>query len=114
MSGSRSANPFRSRSSESEATSPGEEVLLIHIGLAVMVGLLGSTGLLWVQGTAWLVHHHVLVAASHRPLVPIAGSGGAGLDLPRLVIAAAIGVAALAAGGSWLRHLILRRPEELS
>jgi hypothetical protein len=103
MSGSRSANPFRSRSSEAEATTPGEEVLLLHIGLAVLVGLLGSAGLLWAQGTAWLVRHHVLIAAARHPLVPIAGSGGAGLDLPRLVIASAVVVAVLAATVTWRR-----------
>jgi hypothetical protein len=98
----------------SEATTPGEEMLLIYIGMAALAGLLGSVGLFWVQGTAWLVRHHVLVAAARRPFVSIAGAGGDGLDLPRLAIAIAVVLAVLAAIVSWLRHLILGRPEDLS
>jgi hypothetical protein len=43
----------------------------------------------WTRIVAWLVDHGLLAAAAAHPLVPLPGTGGAGLDVPRLAVLAA-------------------------
>lgn len=96
------------------ADTPEEEVLLIHIGIAMVGIVLASAGALWLKGAVWLVQHKVLVAAAADPLVQIPGAAGAGLDVPRLAIAAAIILASLAAAVSSARHALGRRRQDLA
>lgn len=96
------------------AGTPEEEVLLIHVGLALLGIVAASAGAFWLKGTTWLVEHQVLVAAKSDPLVQIPGSSGAGLDVPRLAILAAILVATLVAAVSSARRAIARRREDLA
>lgn len=93
------------------ADTPEEEVLLIHVAIAVIGMAVGSAGVLWLKGATWLVKHQVLVGASADPLVQIPGAGGAGLDVPRLAITAAIVLATLVVAASSARHAIARRRE---
>ncbi len=95
------------------SASPGEEVLLVHIGLVAVTVVLGSAGLLWLRGVAWLVEHRVLVPAVDA-LVLVPGSGEGGLDAPRLAIASALLVAVLACAASAARRALSTRPEDLS
>lgn len=96
------------------ADTPEEEVMLLHIGLAVLGIAVASAGTLWLKGAAWLVEHQVLVAATVDPLLKIPGTGGAGLDVPRLAILAAIVSASLVAAVSTARRAIARRREDLA
>jgi uncharacterized membrane protein YtjA (UPF0391 family) len=83
----------------------------------VMVGIFGgptaaAAGLAWLGSkspwlTDQLVRYYVLAPASAKPLLPIPGLGGAGLDLARIVILTALILIPLI----WLVHY-LRRPRE--
>lgn len=93
------------------ADTPEEEVLLIHVALAVLGMVVGSAGVLWLKGATWLVEHQVLVGESTDPLVQIPGAAGAGLDVPRLAIATAVVLATLVVAASSARRAIARRRE---
>lgn len=95
------------------ADTPEEELLLVHVALVVLSIVVASAGTLWLKGADWLVEHQVLVAAKAEPLVQIPGAGGAGLDVARLAILAAVVVAAVVAGVSSARRAIVRRREDL-
>ena len=90
------------------ATTPQEELLLIHVGLGALAAVLGSAAVLWAKGTAWLVDHQVLVAAAAQPIWVIPGTDGAGLDGARLVALAGLcmglTVVAFAALAAWWRR----------
>lgn len=94
------------------ADSPGEEVLLIFVALGVAGSVLASAGAVWLQGSAWLVEHRVLVPAEAQPVIQIPGAAGAGLDLPRVAIASAVAVAVLAVALSSAWRAISRRRED--
>lgn len=96
------------------ADTPEEELVIIHVAIAAVAALLASAGALWLQGASWLVEHHVLVARAARPLIEVPGTAGAGLDLPRIAIAVAVLLAALAGTiSAGRRALDRRRREEL-
>ena len=96
------------------ADTPEEEVLLIHVGLALLVIVAASAGTFWLKGATWLVEHQVLVAAKADPLLQIPGAAGAGLDVPRLAILAAVILAVVVTAVSSARRAIARRREELA
>lgn len=91
-----SPNSNPSSSGNGLAATPQEEILLIHVGLAALTVALGSAGVLWLKGSTWLVAHQVLVPAAAHPVLTVPGAGGAGLDLPRVAVAAAVVVALVA------------------
>src|SRR4051812_27215649 len=93
------------------ATTPGEEILLIHIGLAAGTLALGSAGLLWLKGATWLVEHHLLLPAAAHALVVVPGTGGAGLDLPRLAVMAGVALATIVLAVSTARRALTSRTE---
>lgn len=88
-----------------------EEAFLIYMGMLALGAVLGSAGLLWLKGATWLVEHQVLVAAAADPLVVIPGTGGAGLDVSRAAIAAAVILVALVSAVSAARRAWARDPE---
>ena len=94
------------------ADSTDDEMVLIHVAMGVLAAVLGSAGVLWLSGTQWLVEHHILLPASQQPLVQIPGAAGAGLDLGRVAIGAALVLALLAAGASAARRAFSRRRQE--
>ncbi len=93
------------------ATTPSEELLLLHVAMFALGGLVASAGALWLTGSRWLVAHKILVAADQTPLIAIPGAAGAGLDLPRICIAAAAVLAAVVITISWARRQLRARPE---
>lgn len=103
--------PNNSSSSNGLATTPQEEILLIHIGLAALTIGVGSVGVFWLKGTQWLVQHQVLVPTSARPMLAIPTAGGAGLDLPRVSIVAGVVVMLLAWAFSAARRALATRED---
>ena len=47
------------------ADTPEEEVLLIHVGLALLGIVAASAGTFWLKGATWLVEHQVLLSLIH-------------------------------------------------
>ena len=88
-----------------------DRVALTFLGVLGLPILLGLAGVLWGGAGEWLVAHRILVAAEERPLLPIPGLAGAGLDTARAVIAAAALVAVLAIAVSAVRRAWARRRE---
>lgn len=86
-----------------------DELVTLKVGVLFLLGVAGSGGALWLRGVAWLVEHQVLVAADQGPLLALPGSGGAGLDGPRVLIAAAALLALVAFGISSLLHALTHR-----
>jgi hypothetical protein len=70
------------------ATSPGEQLVLVAVGVTALLVVLGSAGALWLSGTQWLVEQRVLVPAAANPLIAMPGAAGAGLDGSRVAVAA--------------------------
>lgn len=77
-------------------TSDDDSLVLVLIGAAALMAVLASAGLLWARASAWLVEHKVVVPSGAHPVVSL--PGGVGLDLPRLLVVAAV-LTALAAVG---------------
>lgn len=103
----------RSQRGNGLADTPEEETFLINLGVVTLTGLLGSAGILWLKGATWLVEHQILVAADQDPLLVVAGTGGAGLDISRLAIAAAAVLVVLVLLVSAGRRSLARRRQEL-
>lgn len=74
------------------------DLMLIVLGLVLFGGPIAAAALgYWHTVVTWLVDHHVLLAGAARPLLPIPGFAGAGVDLARLfVVAAALAVLVIA------------------
>ena len=53
---------------------------------------------------SWLLENQVLVAAGEQPLLALPASGGAGLDVPRLALAAAALLVVVAGAVSAVRR----------
>jgi len=94
-------------SSPNPATSSADdEFVLFIVGCVAAAALLGSAGLVWLKGVGWLVEQKVLVAASEHPLVVLPNAAGAGLDLSRLAVLAAVVIALIAWAASAIHHRV--------
>lgn len=85
---------------------------LMQMWMVVTVGPAAVTAVLFYLRThlvAWATHHGVLVASDANPLLPLPGAGGAGLDLLRLVVVAALIVLAGAIAVVFTRRWMTRR-----
>lgn len=91
-----------------DATSDDDVLVLLLIGVTVGPGLLV---LAWAEVVDWLIAHQVLVPASRQPLLVLPASGDAGLDLPRLLLLAAVLLVVLAVLGHQLRRVLRRRTD---
>jgi len=84
----------------------------------VVVGMmaLGSVGaiavVVWQKVVSWCLEHGLLVPSSASPLLSVPGVGGAGLDLSRIFVVAAVLAAVVAVTARGVRRG-LRRDEEL-
>ena len=77
------------------ADTPEEELVVINVAIGALGTVLASAGILWFKGVAWLLEHKIIVPEAAAPLITIPGTHGAGLDLPRTALAAAILLAVL-------------------
>ncbi|HYJ68003.1 MAG TPA: hypothetical protein VEX15_10125 [Nocardioidaceae bacterium] len=50
--------------------------------------IIGSVTTGWADATDWMLEHHVVVPATAHPIVALPGAEGAGIDWPRIAIAA--------------------------
>ena len=85
-------------------SSADDEFVLFIIGCVAAAALVGSAGFFWLKGVTWLVEHQILVPASQHPLVALPSSDGAGLDLSRLAVLAAVLIALIAWAASAIHH----------
>lgn len=71
---------------------------------AASAAVVGAGTDAWTAAVTWMLTHHVLVRASAGPLLPVPHAGGAGLDLPRMSVVAALALLLLAAASAMRRH----------
>lgn len=87
-------------------TSSSDGNVLVMILAAVV--LLGSAGTVltvaWSKVLSWCLRQQVLLPAAADPLLVLPHSGGVGLDLPRVAVAAAVLVVVLAATAGAATH----------
>jgi hypothetical protein len=50
--------------------------------------IIGSVTTGWANATDWMLEHHVVVPETAHPVVALPGADGAGLDWPRIALAA--------------------------
>lgn len=95
-------------------TQQGDDEFVVFVAAIVaLAALVGSLGLWWDKATGWLTSHGVLVRPVQDPLVVIVGTGGAGLDSPRLAVLAGVVLAFVGWGVSAVRRrLAARRAEQ--
>ena len=99
-------------STGSGRSSDDDLFVLVMVGFLALGGVVASEGVWWAEAVRWLLAHRVLVTAGDHPLLRLPGSGGAGLDLPRLALAtAALLLLTAAAVGALRRHPRRRRGE---
>lgn len=76
---------------------PEEELAALVVGVIAVGAVLTHAGTWWEEKAGpWLVRYAVLARPVDDPLLEVPGLHGAGLDLPRIAIAAA-GLIAIAA-----------------
>lgn len=94
------------RGTSGRGSSDDDDVVLFFIALIGGPGLLAA---FWSTAVGWLLEHRWLLPEADTPLLIVPATGGAGLDLPRAVIAAAVALAVGAAVCSWAWRLAARR-----
>lgn len=92
-------------------SSDGDILTMLAVGML----LLGSAGtwavLAWSKVLTWGLEHQVLLPAAEGPLVAIPGSDGAGLDVQRIAVAAAVLLVVLAITGGVATRAVRGRDE---
>ena len=87
-------------------TSDDDLFVLTIMGCFALGGVAAAAPVWWGRAITWLLAHQVLVPRAERPLLTLPGSGGAGLDVPRLaILTAALLLCLAAAVGVLRRHL---------
>lgn len=88
-----------------------DRVALTFLAVLGAPTLLGFAVVWWGNGVRWLVAHGVLVDAAQHPMLAIPGLDGAGLDVPRTTVAAAVLLAllAVAVSAAWRAWLARRQ-----
>lgn len=77
-------------SSGSARTSDDDLIALLIFGTLGFGAAVAAAATWWTKTVAWLLEYQVLVAAATQPTVALPGSAGAGLDVPRLALTAAV------------------------
>jgi len=90
-------------------TSDDDLFVLTMMGLFGFVAAAAAAAVLWDRVLAWALAHGLLVPAAAHPVVTVPNSAGAGADLPRSAIAAAVLLLILATVIGWIRALVRMR-----
>ena len=99
-------------------SSPGgsgvdDDDLLVLLLLGTVAGP-AILAVAWTSIVDWLLEVHVLVDTVQRPLLVLPASGGAGLDLPRLLLLAAFVLGVFALLGSVLTRAVRSRRADVA
>ena len=86
-----------------------EQMILMVLAILAGPTLIGLLVVFWRQVVDWAIHARVLVPARAHPLLELPNAGGAGVDMPRLVIAVAVILGLTILGGSIVRRAWLQR-----
>lgn len=90
-----------------------EDQLCLLMAVPLILGLLvAALPAMSTKATAWLLAHDLIVAAWASPLVTIPGTEGAGLDLRRLIVVAAVLALAASLALSGARRSLDRRRQQ--
>lgn len=89
--------------------SADEQLIFMLLAALAAPTLLGLVVVFWRRIVAWAVRAGVLTPARSHPLIELPSAGGAGLDVPRLAIVAAVVVGLAVLSGSFARRAWLRR-----
>lgn len=84
-------------------------VMILLGGLLVGGAIAAAAVVLWHTVVAWCLGHGFLVSAGESPLLRVPNTGGAGLDLARLAIVAALVLVALALAAHTARRALRSR-----
>lgn len=88
-------------SNNSSHSSSDADILVMLLGGALLLGTVGTiTALAWSKVITWCLEHQVLLPAAANPLLVLPASEGAGVDLPRAAVAAAVLIGVLVASAS--------------
>ena len=86
-----------------------EQLILMVLAALAAPTLLGLVVVFWRRIVTWAVRSGALAPARSHPLIELPSAGGAGLDVPRLAIVAAVVVGLAVLSGSFARRAWLRR-----
>lgn len=75
-----------------------DQLTLMTFALGGLSAIVGTAAVLWTKLIDWAVRHHILVPASSNPVFEFPAAAGAGLDLPRVLLLAAVVIALLTLG----------------
>jgi len=82
-------------------SSSDSDILVMILGGALLLGSAGTVAALaWSKFLAWCLERQVLLPAAANPLLVLPASEGAGVDLPRVAVAAAVLLGVLVAVAS--------------
>lgn len=85
-------------------TSDDDLFLLFILGFFGLAAAAATAATWWAQAVSWLLERQVLVAGAQQPLLALPASGGAGLDVSRLALAAAALIVVVAGAVSAIRR----------
>ena len=77
-------------------------LIALGVGLAIFGPALAA--LRWAKTVRWMISEGLIVAAESHPLIMLPSSGGAGLDLARLAVIAAVVLAVTAVSATMIKR----------
>ncbi len=86
-------------------------IVMVVVGMMVLGSVGAIAAVAWQKVITWCLAHGLLVPSDASPMLSIPGGDGAGLDLSRILVAAAVVVVVLAVSARGLRGAV-RRGEE--
>ena len=92
--------------------SDADQMSLLMAAPLIFGIVVGSIPTMSARATAWLLEHNMIIAATESPLLALPGAEGAGLDIRRLIVVAAVLAVAVALAVSGLRQAVDRRRQQ--
>jgi len=86
-------------------------IVMAVVGMMALGSAAAIAAVAWQKVITWCLAHGLLVPPDASPMLSIPASGGAGLDLSRILVAAAAVVVVLAVSARGVRRAV-RRGEE--
>ena len=92
--------------------SDADQMSLLMAAPLIFGIVVGAIPAMSARATAWLLEHNMIIAATESPLLALPGAEGAGLDIRRLIVVAAVLAVAVALAVSGLRQAVDRRRQQ--